>query len=344
MRLLPYVLRRLALAILVLFGVTLITFYLSRGVPGISPLTPYITPQTPTSLYPAIIREHGLDQPVYLQYFYYIRDLLSGDWGYSRAVGLPVTQAIVEFFPATLELAIAALVIAVAFGFAFGILSALKNKRWPDYAGRVVSIESVSLPPFWLGLVLSIAAFDVGQAGFPTLPLGGRVDPTLLTTHPLSTITGMYTLDSLLTGNLPVFASSFLHLILPALTLSVFPMGLIARTVRASMLDVLSQDHVVFALSKGLGRWTLIYRHVVRNSLISVLTILGLVVATLFSGSVLVETVFAWPGLGQWAASSISWNDTAGIMGFTISVAAIFVLINLVVDVAYQFIDPRIRY
>src|SRR5437867_111358 len=175
LRLLSYVLRRMGLAVLVMVGVTFLTFYLSRGIPGISPLTPYVTPQTPTNLYPVIAREHGLDQPLYLQYFYYMRDLLSGNWGYSRAVGIPVIQALGDFFPATLELTIAALVIAVIFGFLLGLTSALRNRRWPDYVSRVISIESVSLPPFWLGLILSLFAFYLGQAGLATLPLGGRV-------------------------------------------------------------------------------------------------------------------------------------------------------------------------
>ena len=162
--------------------------------------------------------------------------------------------------------------------------------------------------------------------------------------HPLHSITGLYLLDSLVGGNVAVFIDAFSHLVLPAVTLSFFPMGLIARTVRASTLDVLSQDHVVFALSKGLKRRDLVSRHVLRNSLISVLAVLGLVVGTLLGGSVLVETVFEWPGMGQWAASSISWNDTAGIMGFTIVVAFLFVTVNLTVDISYHFLDPRIRF
>ncbi len=331
-------------AVLVLLGITVLTFYLLRGIPGINPIIPFVTPQTPLDQYPIIAREHGLDLPIYLQYFYYMRDLLSGDWGYSRAVGLPVTQALASYFPATLELTISGLLIAVIGGFGLGLVSALRNRRLSDYASRIFSIQSVSMPPFWLGIILSLAAFYAGQNGLATLPLDGRVTQSVLILHPLTHVSGLYLLDSLLTGNWAIFSDSFLHLILPSLTLSLFPMGLIARTVRASVLDVLTQDHVVFALSKGLSRRRLIYRHVVRNSLISVLTILGLVVATLLGGSVLVESVFAWPGMGQWAANSINWNDTAGIMGFTIVTSSIFVFINLAVDIAYLFIDPRVRY
>jgi len=321
-----------------------LTFFLMRGLPGINPIIPYVTPQTPLDQYPIIAKEHGLNLPVYLQYFYYMRDLLSGDWGYSKSVGLPVTQALATFFPATLELTLAAMLIAIVAGFGLGLVSALENRRWPDYLSRIFSIQIVSMPPFWLGILLSLAAYYVGQAGLPTLPLDGRITQSVLILHPLQQITGMYLIDSLFTGNLAVFSDAFSHLILPALALSLFPMGLIARTVRASVLDVLTQDHVVFALSKGLSTRRLIYRHIVRNSLISVLTILGLVVATLLGGSVLVESVFAWPGMGLWAANSITWDDTAGIMGFTIIVASAFVFINLAVDVAYMFIDPRVRY
>lgn len=322
----------------------MLTFFLMRGLPGINPIIPYVTPQTPLDQYPIIAKEHGLDLPVYLQYFYYMRDLLTGNWGYSKSVGLPVVRAIAAFFPATLELVLAAMLIAVVAGFGLGLVSALENRRWPDYLSRIFSIQIVSMPPFWLGILFSLVAYYVGQAGLPTLPLDGIISQSVLTLHPLQQITGMYLLDSLLTGNWAVFFDAFSHLILPSLALSLFPMGLIARTVRASVLDVLTQDHVVFALSKGLSTRRLIYRHIVRNSLISVLTILGLVVATLLGGSVLVESVFAWPGMGQWAANSITWDDTAGIMGFTIVVASAFVFINLAVDVAYMFIDPRVRY
>ncbi len=344
MQLYRYILRRIGIAILVLFGVTLLTFYLSRGVPGVNPITAYVTPTTPISLYPQIARENGLDLPVYLQYFFYMKDLLVGNWGYSRSIGLPVTIAIENFFPATLELTIVAMIIAVVIGFALGLVSALNNGKWSDFLSRGISIESVSLPPFWIGIVFSLLFFFIGQYGLPTLPLDGRISQTLLLQNPVQPITGMFLIDSLLRGNIPFFVNALLHIILPALTLSLFPMGLIARTVRASVLDVLSQDHIVFALSKGLSRRTLITRHVIKNSLIAVLTILGLIFAVLLSGSVLVETVFAWPGMGQWAATSITSNDTAGIMGFTIVSASIFVFINLVVDIAYIFIDPRIRY
>jgi peptide/nickel transport system permease protein len=339
-----YIIRRIGIAVLVLLGVTVLTFYLIRGLPGINPIVAYVTPTTPLNQYPIIAKEQGFDNPLYIQYFIYMKDLLTGNWGYSRSVDLPVTQAIESFFPATLELTLAALVLALAGGFGLGLISALRNRKWSDYVSRVISIESVSLPPFWLGIIFSLAAFYVGQSGLPTLPLDGRVSQLVLIQHPLTYITGLYLLDSLLTGNWPIFENAFLHLILPALTLSLFPMGLIARTIRASVLDVLSQDHVVFALSKGLSRRRLVWRHVIRNSLIAVLTILGLVVASLLGGSVLVESVFAWPGMGQWAANSITSNDTAGIMGFTILTAAAFVFINLTVDLAYLFIDPRIRY
>jgi ABC-type dipeptide/oligopeptide/nickel transport system permease component len=339
-----YALRRIGIAVLVLLGITVLTFYLIRGLPGINPIVSYVTPTTPLNQYPIIAKEQGFDNPLYIQYFIYMKDLLTGNWGYSRSVDLPVTQAIESFFPATLELTLAALVVALIGGFGLGLTSALRNRKPADYVSRVISIESVSLPPFWIGIIFSLAAFYIGQSGLPTLPLDGRVTQLVLIEHPLTHITGLYLLDSLLTANWPVFENAFLHLILPALTLSLFPMGVISRTVRASVLDVLSQDHVIFALSKGLSRRRLIWSHVVKNSLIAVLTILGLVVATLLGGSVLVESVFAWPGMGQWAANSITSNDTAGIMGFTIVTAAFFVFINLAVDIAYVFIDPRIRY
>ena len=323
---------------------TLLTFILTHAIPGVDPLAAYVTQSTPISQYPAIAKYYGLDKPLYEQYFYYLWGLLRGDWGYSATASMPVTQAIEGYFPATFELTFMALVISTVLGVFLGTVSALRSNKLPDHVSRIFSISTISIPSFWLGLLFQFVFFlQFKTHGLPYLPSSGRVSVTVALTHPLHRITGLYLFDSLVTANWPFFFSALSHIILPALTLALVTTGIKARVVRASVLEVLNSEIVIAALARGVPRRVVIYKHVLRNSLVPIISVVGLSFAYLLTGAVLVETVFSWNGMGQWAANAILNNDSAAIVGFALFSAIIFVLVNFLTDVLYTFVDPRIR-
>lgn len=329
---------------LIILGVTLLTFILTHAIPGVDPLAAYITQSTPISQYPAIAKYYGLDKPLYEQYFHYLWGLIHGDWGYSATASMPVTQAIEGFFPATFELTLVALVISTVLGIVLGTISAIKSNTLPDHASRIFSISTISVPSFWLGLLFQFVFFlQFKTHGLPFLPSSGRVSEMVALTHPLHKITGLYLLDSLVTGNWPFFYSALSHIILPALTLALVTMGIKARVVRASVLEVLNSEIVTAALARGVPWRVVVYKHVLRNSLVPIISVVGLSFAYLLTGAVLVETVFSWNGMGEWAANAILNNDSAAIVGFALFSAIIFVLINFLTDILYTFVDPRIR-
>jgi len=348
-RLRTYVIRRLILAIPVLFGVSVMTFTLSHIVGGpIGAVASYV--QNEQQLHnPAVldllIKQHHLDRPLYEQYFYYLVELINGDWGYSRTGRQPVLNAIGQYFPATFELALVTTIISLVVGVAIGIVSAVRKDRPIDHVTRVFSLTGVSMPVFWLGLILQFMFYyTLRISGLPYLPSSGRVDIFVALDYPLQTITGLYLLDSLLTGNLPFFLSSLHHIILPSLALSFTSLAMIARIMRSSMLEVMRQDYITLARSKGLSEKVVIYRHALRNAAIPTVTSTGLMFGALLGGATLTETVFAWPGLGKWATAAILTTDIATVMGFALIVAVIYVTVNLIVDLVYGFFDPRIRY
>lgn len=341
---LRYLVRRLVSLVLIIVGVTLLTFILTHAIPGVDPLSAYITQATPISQYPAIAKEYGLDKPLYEQYFYYLWGLIHGNWGYSATAAMPVSQAIVSFFPATFELTIVALAISTVLGILLGILSAVRSNKLADHASRVFSISTISIPSFWLGLLFQFVFFlQLKSHGLPYLPSSGRVDATIAAIHPLHQITGLYLLDSLIQGNWLFFESALAHIILPACTLALVTTGIKARVVRASVLEVLKSELVTAALARGVPMRVVVFKHVLKNSLIPIISVVGLSFAYLLTGAVLVETVFSWNGMGQWAADAILNNDSAAIVGFALFSAIIFVVVNLLVDIAYTIVDPRIR-
>jgi peptide/nickel transport system permease protein len=291
------------------------------------------------------VEAHHLDEPLYIQYWYYLRDLLHGDWGISRSdANRPVIESIRSYFPATLELTIFAIVIGVIFGIPIGIISALKKDKPIDHTARIFSLAGVSTPVFWLALLMQYVFFyQLKILNLPYLPLGGRADSLLLAEYPLRQITGMYILDSLLTGNWPIFFDSLLHIIMPAFALSYISLALISRMMRSSMLEVLRQDYITLARSKGLSEKVVIYRHALRNALIPTVTVTGIAFGGLLAGAVLTESVFSWPGMGRWSTLAIQRADIAGIIGFTQLTAVIYVLANLLVDLIYAALDPRIK-
>lgn len=346
MKLVEYIARRMALLLFVLFGVSVLVFILSHTIAD--PVYLYITERTKEQAVQAIIIKYQLDAPLPVQYIRYVQGLLSGDWGYSRRLQQPVLDAISSRFPYTFELAVSAVLLTIVVGIPLGIISALKNNKVPDHLSRIFALIGVSLPVFWLGLLLKIFFFfDFKQWGLPYLPSGGPYDQILALQYPngiQNGITGVPLIDTLITGNWLMFADSFTHLILPAITLAFISIGNITRIMRSSMLEVLRQDYIILARSKGLRERVVIYRHALRNALVPTVTLSGLIFAGLLGGAPITEYIFQWPGIGQMAVVGILSNDLALIMGFVLIIAIITVLANLIVDILYAYIDPRVKY
>jgi ABC-type dipeptide/oligopeptide/nickel transport system permease component len=339
-----YIARRLLLLIPVLLGVTMITFVLSHMAGD--PVAVYVTSEKLTEAQILkIVKAHHLDEPLYIQYWYYLSDLLHGDWGISRSDGnRPVIESIRSYFPATLELTIFAIAMSIIIGIPLGIVSAVRKDKASDHVARIFSLTGVSMPVFWLALLMQyVFYYQFKTMNWPYLPLSGRVDSLLLAQYPLKQITGLYILDSLLTANWPIFFDALLHIIMPSFALSYISLALISRMMRSSMLEVLRQDYITLARSKGLRERTVIYRHALRNALIPTVTVTGLAFGGLLAGAVLTESVFSWPGVGRWSTLAILRAGAGGILGFTQLTAVIYVLANLIVDVIYAALDPRIR-
>ncbi|MFZ5898939.1 MAG: ABC transporter permease [Bacillota bacterium] len=335
MKNLRLVLSRFGQLLLVLLGVTFVTFLVSHVIPG-DPARMLVGQRASEETLAAMRHTLGLDQPVWLQYLHYLRGLLHGDMGISIRTQRPVLSELLTYFPATLELTLCAMGFAVVAGIFLGVLSAARRDTPVDHASRIMAILGVSTPLFWLGLMALLLFYK--HLGW--LPGGGRID-TLI--NPPTHFTGLYVLDSILSGDLIALKSSVLHLILPSLCLGYIQLATIARMVRASMLEVLEMDYIKTARANGIPQRGIIYRHALRNALIPAVTIIGLSFGELLGGAILTETIFAWPGMGKYVVDSISFLDFPAIMGFTIVVAVFYVLINLVVDLLYTVLDPQIR-
>ena len=332
MKLWEYIVRRLVMLIPVVIGVTLITFTISYVIPA-DPARAWAGQKAPPQVVKEIRERYHLNDPVYVQYYYYITGLLKGDWGYSHSENRPVINCLADYFPATFELTIWAMIIAIPTGIYLGVVSAVKRNKIPDHLSRVFALSGVSMPIFWLGLLLILLFYTV----LGILPASGRG------IAPAHTYTGLYILDSILSLDFHALTDDFLHLILPAVTLSYATLAVITRMTRSSMLEVLRLDYIKTAKAKGLPDKVVIYRHALRNALIPTLTVSGLAFAGLLGGAVLTETIFAWPGMGRYAYHAISTLDFPAIMGVTFLMAIIFVIANLVVDIIYAYLDPRIK-
>jgi peptide/nickel transport system permease protein len=327
----------LFLLIPVLIGVSLLTFTITRMAGD--PVNSYLSDPERASerQIQAVIDKYGLDEPQYIQYLYWLKGVLQGDLGYSQVANLPVTDAIKLKFPATFEIAIIATIIAVVVGIAAGTKSAVKANSALDQTTRVTSLVAVSIPVFWLGLMLlKVFYLDLGWAA----PPDGR---TSILFADVPTPTNFMLIDSLIVGRPDMFWDALLHLALPAITLAFASTAIIIRMMRSSMLEVLGAEYVRTARSKGLPEKVVIKRHARRNALIPTTTVVGLSFGGLLSGAVLTETIFNWPGMGRWAADAAFNLDTAGIMGFTLLAAVIYTLANLTVDILYAYLDPRVR-
>jgi len=329
--------QRLVLMIPLMIGMTLIAFLVSHALPA-DPVAANLGQHSMED--PAIVAafraQWGLDKPLPEQYLTYLRNLLQGNFGMSIRTHMPVSDDLGRYLPASAELAIMATVVGTLLGIPFGVISAVRRNQWIDHLVRGVSLLGVSSPVFWLGLIsLYIFYFRLGW-----LPGPGRLDVGL--TEPIH-LTGMYTVDSLLTGNWPALTSSLRHLILPGLVLASVYLGLVTRITRSSMLEVLSADYVRTARGKGLRQRSVIYRHALNNALIPTITVLGLAFGDILAGTVLTETIFSWPGIGRYAYQSAVTLDFPAIMGVSLVIAAVFILVNLATDLAYVFLDPRLR-
>ncbi|CAA9417930.1 MAG: Dipeptide transport system permease protein DppB [uncultured Rubrobacteraceae bacterium] len=317
-----------------LLGVSAIVFVMVRAIPG-DPAQ-ILLGQAATPGQVADVRARlGLDQPLPTQYLLFLRDALTGDLGDSLVLGQPVTAVLLERFPATLELTLAALLFAVAIGVPVGVIAAVRQYSLVDKITSVVALAGVSMPVFWLALVL-VVVFTV-QVNW--LPFPGRVGVDV----GFTSYTGLYLLDTLITLNFVAFWDVLKHLILPAIALGTIPMAVITRMTRSSMLEVMGEDYVRTARAKGVVPWRVVLRHALRNAMLPTITVIGLQFGLLMGGAILTELIFGWPGVGQIAIESIYRRDYAMIQGVVLYGAAFFVLVNLLVDVLYAVLDPRVR-
>ncbi len=337
MILLQYLTRRFLLAALSLLGIVLVAFLVAHMVPA-DPLAVVLSDQATKdpSIRAAYVQRWGLDRPLPEQFVRYLLNVLRGDLGESFTSRRPVLHDLAQYLPATIELALAALTFSVALGVPLGIAAAVRHNRAFDHVARILALVGAASPIFWSGLV----ALYVFYYLLNWFPGPGRLAPYLQLPRP---VTGFLLLDSLLIGRPEIFWSALRHLLLPALVLGWFIMGIITRTTRAALLEILAADYVRTARGKGLGELAVIARHALRNALIPVVTVTGLAFASLLSGAVLTETVFAWPGIGRYAVTASANLDYPAILGVTILTAVIYITVNFAVDVLYGLLDPRIR-
>ncbi|MEV0587803.1 ABC transporter permease [Nonomuraea sp. NPDC050310] len=332
---LRFIVRRLLVLVPVLLGLSIALFAWVRALPG-SPAQALLGERATQAQIDLINRQMGLDEPIYVQYFRFLGKIVQFDFGTSVQTNQPVLDEMIRRFPATFELGVTALLLAVVVGVPLGYFAARRGGTWLDSATITGSLVGITIPVFFLAYMLKYV-FAVKLGWFPNT---GRQEARMLNVeHP----TGFYVLDGLVTGNMAAFWDAILHLVLPAVALATIPLAIIARITRAAVLDVLNEDYVRTAESKGLTAGVVTRRHVLRNALLPVTTVVGLQFGLLMSGAILTETVFAFPGVGKFVADAIPTRDYPSIQGFILVIATLFVLINLVVDVAYGLIDPRVR-
>jgi len=354
-----YLIRRIIASIPVLFGILIVTFVIARVIPG-DPCRAILGEKATPEVCERFIKEKGLDKPIYEQLVIYMKEVLTGDFGNSIRYSLPVTRLLVERLPTTVELSFAALLVSMIIGIPLGVISAVRHNSWVDVVTMVWANTGVSMPVFWLGLMLAYI-FSLKLKGTPFwLPPSGRTsagisnDPFYevweLAIPEAGPLLAFYTfvgrlniLNALLTSNWKLLKDAIQHLILPAVALGTIPMSLIARMTRSAMLDVLGQDYIRTARAKGLRTRTVVLKHAFRNALLPLVTIIGLSLGSLLGGAVLTETVFGLSGVGRILYDSITARDYGIVQAFTVVIAVFFVVLNLLVDLSYGYLDPRIR-
>jgi peptide/nickel transport system permease protein len=319
----------------VLLGVSIVVFFMVRAIPG-DPAQLLLGQQATQAQVEQVRENMGLDKPVIVQYGIFLADAVRGDFGDSIVTGRPVTTELLARLPATLELTAFAMLVAILVGVPVGVISAVKQYSLLDKFTSVLALTGISMPIFWLAMILIVIFFvNLGWLPFP-----GR----LSTGYAVTSISGFVLVDSLLTLNIAAFWDGLKHLILPAIALGTIPMAVIMRMTRSSMLEVMGEDYVRTARAKGVVPWRVIFKHALRNAMLPTVTVIGLQAGLLMGGAVITEQIFSWPGVGQIAAESVYRRDYAMVQGVVLYGATLFVLVNLVVDVLYAVLDPRVRY
>jgi peptide/nickel transport system permease protein len=331
-----YILRRVLLFIPVLIGLSVITFVISHVVPG-DPVGLAAGPGATPAQLDALRQAYGMDKPVPLQYLQYMLNVLHGDMGRSMMSGHSVWDDLRIFFPNTLELVILAMLIALVIGIPLGVVAAVWRDKWPDQLSRIFALGSISVPAFWLAIVLQL----VLSMTLHVLPVGGIYDSrsSMPTSH-----TGFLLVDTLLNGDPAAFGLALQHMILPAVTLALGPVAFIMRILRADVLETLNSDWVKMVRANGVPERVILFKYVLKNSLIATVSVFGFIVGYSLGGSVVIETVFDWPGIGLYAVKSAVALDFQPVMGVTLLIGLLFLVVNLATDLTYGVLDPRIRY
>lgn len=332
---LRYILKRFIQVIPVLIGVSVVVFLLLRVfAPDPAPIV--LGQHASNEMIEAWRESHGLNAPIWKQFLDFFFGALRGDFGTSYYSNTPVWKEIIARFPATIELSVLAMIFASLIGIFIGVISAVRKNSFIDNASMVIALIGVSIPIFWSGIMLII----VFAGHLEILPSGGRISPLM---RP-ETHTGLYLIDTLIDGNISAFKDAVQHLVLPVIALGMYSMAIIARMTRSTMLDTLNQDYIRTARAKGLSKARVVFIHALRNAMIPITTVIGLQLGQLLGGSVLTETVFAWPGIGKFTVDSLLKSDFPVVQAVVLLIAIIFVMMNLLVDIIYAFLDPRIKY
>lgn len=331
---LKFLLKRIFFTTISVFGVTLVVFVISHLLPA-DPVAAALGPQATIEQINALEHKWRLDRPIYIQYAFFLKNLFHGDLGVSLVTRRPVLKDLLYYFPATFELTTASMIISLVMGVPMGVLSAVKRNRLIDHVTRTYTIIGISIPIFWLALLL-LLVFYLKLGWFPG---GGRIDGSIEVRH----ITGLLLLDTTLTGNWAGLKSAAMHLVLPAYCLSCATLATICRITRSSVLQVLGEEYVIAARAKGVPEILVLGKHVLRNSILPVITIAGVLFGQLLGGAVLTETIFSWPGMGRYVVSSILHLDFQPIMGFTLLCAFLYAFFNLAVDIIYSIVNPQIK-
>jgi peptide/nickel transport system permease protein len=319
----------------VLIGVSIVVFFMVRAIPG-DPAQILLGQQATQEQVEQVRENMGLDKPIFVQYGLFLKDAATGDLGNSIVTGRPVMTELLGRLPATFELTAFAMLVAVVVGVPVGVISAVKQYSLLDKVTSVLALTGISMPIFWLAMIL-VVIFGVN---LQLLPFPGRLDSTTA----ITALTGLVLVDSLLTLNFAGFWDGLLHLVMPAIALGTIPMAVVMRMTRSSMLEIMNEDYVRTARAKGVVPWRVIFKHALRNAMLPTVTVIGLQVGLLMGGAIITETIFSWPGIGLYAYQSVSSRDYASIQGVVLYGAVLFVLVNLLVDILYAVLDPRVRF
>lgn len=334
-----YLVRRLASGVVVILGVLLVTFLLSRVVPS-DPARLYLGPRASAENIEEVRDNLGLNDSLPVQFIRYVSGTLRGDFGYSFQTRRPIAEDLKIRFPATMELVTLSMFMTLIVGIPLGVMSAARRGKFLDNFARIVSIGGVSTPVFWIALLLQLLLF----LHLDWLPLGGRVSRDVLLNHPIEMITGFNLIDTVITGNWIALKDVVLHLILPVCVLAIYPICIVIRMTRAAMIDVLSETYIVAARAAGLSEREILFKLALKNGIIPTLTVIGLIFAYSITGAVLVEIIFSWPGMGSYMAKAILNNDIYILFGVTLIVTTVYIVINLLIDIIQAVLDPRVRF